>query len=379
MKTAFDLVCTNTNSGSLTYIISLLQGIKKNPPKKKTYIFINKNIFDLHQHLIRKCKNLIIIKVPEFYTLSYFKIFWIQIILPLKLKKLKIEKLLSPLNICPLVSKYFKIKTTLILHSNLPWVKFNLMPGNFIKKNIIKYFMEKSLEKCDQIVCVSKTSKEELSKILKPNFRKKIKYLYLSLNEEFYKKKNNHYLKNVKYEQDYILSICSCAKYHNIFKLIQSFDMFIKKYNTNLKFYLVLTILDQIYFDEIITYINKKNLQNNIKIILNLNSKFLFNLYKYASAYIFSSYSESFGYTSLEAMKMNCPVAISNHSSSSEINGNAALYFNPNNINDITDKLQKVIMNKKIIKKLKKRGKINIKKFIPVKHTENLIKLIENQ
>ena len=258
MKTAFDLVCTNINSGSLTYIISLLQGIKKNPPKKKTYIFINKNIFDLHQDLIRKCKNLIIIKVPEFYTLSYFKIFWLQIVLPLKLKKLKIEKLLSPLNICPLVSNYFKIKTTLILHSNLPWVKFNLMPGNFIKKKIIKYFMQKSLEKCDHIVCVSKTSKEELSKILKPNFRKKIKYLYLSLNEEFYKKKNNHYLKNVKYKQDYILTICSCAKYHNILKLIQSFDVFIKKYNINLKFYLVLTILDQIYFDEIMSYINKK-------------------------------------------------------------------------------------------------------------------------
>lgn len=378
MKIAFDLVCTNINSGSLTYIISLLQGIKKNPPKKKTYIFINKKIFDLHQDLIRKCKNLIIIKVPEFYTLSYFKIFWIQIVLPLKLKKLKIEKLLSPLNICPLVSNYFKIKTTLILHSNLPWVKFNLMPGNFIKKKIIKYFMQKSLEKCDHIVCVSKTSKEELSKILKPNFRKKIKYLYLSLNEEFYKKKNNYYLKNVKYEQDYILSICSCAKYHNILKLIQSFDVFIKKYNTNLKFYLVLTILDQIYFDEIMSYINKKKLQNKVKIILNLNSRFLFNLYKYSNAYIFSSYSESFGYTSLEAMKMSCPVAISNHSSSKEINGNAALYFNPNNVNDITDKLQKITMNKKIVKKLKKRGKINIKKFTPGKHTENLLKLILN-
>jgi glycosyltransferase involved in cell wall biosynthesis len=378
MKTAFDLVCTNINSGSLTYIISLLQGIKKNPPKKKTYIFINKNIFDLHQDLIIKCKNLIIIKVPEFYTLSYFKIFWIQIVLPLQLKKLKVNKLLSPLNICPLVSKFFKIKTTLVLHSNLPWVKFNLMPGSFVKKKIIKYFMEKSLEKCDHIVCVSKSSKKELSKILKPNFRKKLKYLYLSLNDEFYKTNNNQFLKNIKYKQDYILSICSCAKYHNIIKLIQSFDMFLKKYDKNLNFYLVLTILDQAYFDEIKSYINKKNLQNKIKIILNMNPKFLFNLYKYAKAYIFSSYSETFGYTTLEAMKMNCPVAISNHSSSKEINGNASLYFNPNDVSDIFDKLQKIVLNKKIINKLKKRGKINIKKFYPGKHTKNLLKLIEN-
>ena len=55
--------------------------------------------------------------------------------------------------------------------------------------------------------------------------------------------------------------------------------------------------------------------------------------------------------------EMNCPVAISNHPSSKEINGNAALYFNPNNINDITNILRKITFNKKIINNLKKEVK----------------------
>ncbi len=86
MRTAFDLVCTNTNSGSLTYILNLLQGIKRYPPKKKIYIFINKNFYYSNLKLITKCKNLKIIKVSEIYTLSYFKIIWVQLVLPIYLK-----------------------------------------------------------------------------------------------------------------------------------------------------------------------------------------------------------------------------------------------------------------------------------------------------
>ena len=63
---------------------------------------------------------------------------------------------------------------------------------------------------------------------------------------------------------------------------------------------------------------------------------------------------------------MNCPVAISNHPSSKEINGNA-LYFNPNNINDITNILRKITFNK-IINNLKKRGKKRVKNFSPKNH-----------
>ena len=55
-----------------------------------------------------------------------------QFILPVDLKLKGIEKLFSPMIICPILSKYFKIKVILGLHSNLPWLYFNLMPGNFI-------------------------------------------------------------------------------------------------------------------------------------------------------------------------------------------------------------------------------------------------------
>ena len=49
-------------------------------------------------------------------------------------------------------------------------------------------------------------------------------------------------------------------------------------------------------------------------ILHNIGCKYLVNLYRYASLYLFTSYSEVFGLTSLEAMSQKCPVLISNKS-----------------------------------------------------------------
>ena len=139
---------------------------------------------------------------------------------------------------------------------------------------------------------------------------------------------------------------------------------------------MVLTILDYKYFKEIILFLKKKNLINDVKIILNVDAKYLFNLYKNACAYIFTSYSEVFGYTSLESMQMNCPVAMSNLISAKEINGSAALYFKPNNINQICQKMYLLINNKKIRNELKKKGKQNIKNFLPGSYLNKLKKIL---
>tara|TARA_B110000971_G_scaffold221046_1_gene266622 strand:- start:4162 stop:5292 length:1131 start_codon:yes stop_codon:yes gene_type:complete len=374
MKIAFDLVCTNVNSGSLTYLINILQGLKDYVPHKCIVIFLCKNTFNRHKNILIKCKNVEIIKVSNNYSLSYFKIFWIQIILPLNLKKLGIRELFSPLNYSPLINKYLKIKTTLAIHSNLPWVNFKLMPGNYFKKILIKFFMEKAIKNCDTIICASKAAKNEISKIFK--ITKKVKFIYLNINEEFFKKRNNFYLEKINYQHKYLLTITSCAKYHNILNLLKAFHKLKKENKIKVKYYMVLTILDYKYFKETILFLKKKNLINDVKIILNVDAKYLFNLYKNACAYIFTSYSEVFGYTSLESMQMNCPVAMSNLISAKEINGSAALYFKPNNINQICQKMHLLINNKKIQNELKKKGKQNIKNFLPGSYLNKLKKIL---
>ena len=94
-------------------------------------------------------------------------------------------------------------------------------------------------------------------------------------------------------------------------------------------------VLDKEYFSLIQELIKNNDLSNEVIIFKNLDHNFLQNLYKNSKLYIFSSYSEVFGLTTLEAMSNKCNVLISNHSSLPEINSDAADYFDPDKIKNI--------------------------------------------
>ena len=89
----------------------------------------------------------------------------------------------------------------------------------------------------------------------------------------------------------------------------------------------------------------------------------IIKLYDHSKFYIFSSYCEVFGFTTLEAMSRNIPVLTSNKSALPEINGNAAIYFDPDNLKDIEYKIYKINNSKILRKKLIRRGKKHVRKF----------------
>ena len=71
----------------------------------------------------------------------------------------------------------------------------------------------------------------------------------------------------------------------------------------------------------------------------------LATLYASALAFIFPTLYEGFGIPALEAMNCDCPVIMSNTSSLPEVGGDAAIYFDPNNIDDMREKIESVIFN----------------------------------
>ncbi len=86
-------------------------------------------------------------------------------------------------------------------------------------------------------------------------------------------------------------------------------------------------------------------------------------LYENTKAYVFPSFSEGFGLPSLEAMAHGAPVVSSNTTCLPEINGKAAVYFNPKDINDMAEKIESVISNETLRKELIQRGYKQLKKY----------------
>jgi len=172
------------------------------------------------------------------------------------------------------------------------------------------------------------------------------------------------------------LSVISCVRYHNIINLLEAFNLLNR--NDNLKLVLVLQVLDKSYFSEIKKFIKDNSLKKKVIIFSNINIDQLPKLYENAKLYVFNSYCEVFGLTSLEAMSQRTPVVISNESALPEINGKAALYFNPDNIEEINQKFQKVLYNRKLQLKLIQNGLNVVNKFNNNKNIKKTIKIINS-
>jgi len=89
----------------------------------------------------------------------------------------------------------------------------------------------------------------------------------------------------------------------------------------------------------------------------------LAELYQQAEAFIYPSLYEGFGIPPLEAMAAGCPVLSSNTSSLPEVVGNAGVYFDPTEQDDIQSSLEKVIGNETCKRDLVEKGFEQHKKF----------------
>ena len=86
---------------------------------------------------------------------------------------------------------------------------------------------------------------------------------------------------------------------------------------------------------------------------------------------------EGFGLPVLEAMKFGCPVITSNVSSLPEAGGEAALYVDPKNVEDIAEKIKKILEDKNLRMDMVKKGHEQIKKFSWEKSAKQTLSILE--
>lgn len=125
----------------------------------------------------------------------------------------------------------------------------------------------------------------------------------------------------------------------------------------------------------------KANTQHNNQFIFleNVTDAELSSLYKYSKFFIFPSKSEGFGIPGLEAMAMSTPVISSNAGPMPEIYGSAALYFDPDNVDDLTKVVNNLLLNyQSEYIRLTRLGKSQIKKYSWLRMAKDTLKIYEN-
>ena len=178
------------------------------------------------------------------------------IFLPFELKKLKVKHLYSPMNFGPIFLRILELNILLLSILIYLGYIFSKMPGNIIRNFLTRFLMEMSIYSCDNLIVDSNFAKKEIVKILRIN-EEKVYVIYLGIDKNYLDfEENFHHIKDFDYE-NYIISVLSCVKYHNIINLLKAFKLIKQKNNEELKFVLVMQILDKDYYFEITIMLKK--------------------------------------------------------------------------------------------------------------------------
>lgn len=86
-------------------------------------------------------------------------------------------------------------------------------------------------------------------------------------------------------------------------------------------------------------------------------------LYRHATCFVFPSLYEGFGLPPIEAMRRGCPVVASNAASIPEVCGDAALYFDPNSVEELKLQILRVIREPGLSEDMRKRGEQQARKY----------------
>lgn len=218
------------------------------------------------------------------------------------------------------------------------------LPEYFSKiDNTIKA-KEKAIKNADGIICISNTTKKDLLKHYHIS-EEKIKVIYHG-NSLLYDITEPPLIKN-----PYLLYVGDRRAYKNFAFLLTAFS------NSGLakKDYKIICFGGGGFSNYERKIISDYKLNDAVYQIEG-SDRDLANAYKNASVFVYPSLYEGFGIPLLEAMHYGCPVVASDASCFPEIGGDAVLYFDPKNTDELTEKILIILENTELRDNLIEKG-----------------------
>lgn len=249
-----------------------------------------------------------------------------------------------------------------------------ILHKEFQPKESSKYFEDcflKNIYKSDIIITGSNYSKKEILERL--GFKdEKVKVIYHGINHDLFKIYDDLEL-SFELPKKFILSVGSIEPRKNLIGLLSAYNLLSSDIKEEYK--LVLAGFKGWQNSEIMSIIEQN--RENIIYLGFISDEELAKVYNIASCFVFASFYEGFGLPVLEAMACGTPVVCSSSSSIPEVGGDAVIYCNPNDIEDIKHKIELVLSDEKLQREMIAKGLERAKEFSWEKSASEHIKLFK--
>lgn len=214
-----------------------------------------------------------------------------------------------------------------------------IVPTNFVKEDIVKRLGVPS----DKITVTYEAVSSSLKKVLLTPHQK------------------HQVLEKYNLKQPFIVYTGNVYPHKNVDLLIDAIVQHNQEKETDLQ--LALICSRSIFWNRLNKKIKDRNLDNWIKMLGYVDDKEVSNIYSQALALVHPSKMEGFGLTGLEAMSLGLPVISSNTSCLPEVYGDAAMFFDPYSVTDLVEKLELLIKDVDLRKRMIANGYHQVQKY----------------
>ena len=265
---------------------------------------------------------------------------------------------------------------------------------NPLKVALFKKVMKSAVHDSKKVITTAKVTKAELLETYKVA-KDKIEVVHLGIDANYMRlsklgvadrvKLGNRFKQYYDLSADYLLYTGMWKRHKNLPRLLAAFQSVHNSSNEKVSG-LQLVLVGKIDKNEpvVIERIEKINGHSIDKAVPTdavfvtgfVSEELLPAAYAGALAYVTPSLNEGFGLPPLEAMSCGIPVIASNVSATPEILGDAAVYFDPYNPDNIADKIKQVVPDLRKRLDLQKKGLERVKLYRWEDNAEKTLKII---
>lgn len=236
--------------------------------------------------------------------------------------------------------------------------------GSLIRRIGYKAVFSATLHKAKKIIAVSESTKQGITEHFNVK-TEKIKVIYNGVDERFGIIQNHGIINEAKLkygiDKPFMFFVSVWRSHKNIEGLVKAFNIAKKKHK--IPHQLVIGGREDLHSTDIRKEINASPFKNDIITPGYIDHEDLPALYNAADLFVIPSFIEGFGLTAIEAQKCGCAVASSNTSSLPEILNDSALFFDPNNCEEMAERIYKILNDSELKKSLIEKGLENSKRF----------------
>lgn len=302
--------------------------------------------------------------------LNKWTLWWDQITLPRQMLKDGVSVFLSPYYKGPLISP---CPVVLTIHDLL----FIGYPGcQRPIFDLLMIWVTKMYARCaEAIITDSEYSKSSIVSRLGVSSNK-VHAIPLAVPRGFEPQGSRKPKKDfVNISQPYILYVGNFKPHKNLVRLVDAYSQLPSTLRNDVQ--LVLAGHDDPYRSFLEAYVKNIGLDRHVVFLGPIDEQDLLGLYSDAQMLVLPSLIEGFGLTALEAMACGCPVAASNRASIPEVVGDAALLFDPEDVDSMSQTMARLLTEKDSWEEYRRRGLSRASNFSSEFTTQHVLQLLQ--